>query len=234
MTTDFFKSLFNTKKDVNKELINKNIMNINSMIDLLNKKILFYEQTIADCRKKAVEAKKYSKYKALMYLKYTKIYDSRIINLYSQVFNLEKYKTTLETCLLNQTIINNMKQIAQDMSLIIKNTGSITEIEDIMDNISESMQISDEVSTLLSGNDVNEDISDEELLNELNKIEKEENNENEILIKKIPPKKQESEPIKLVNSNVIKKSNPININNEGENKSSIIFTNKKQQFLTLN
>ena len=128
---------------------------------------------------------KTKQHKALLLLDKKKTYDEEISKNDSASILLEKQIAVLETSIINKQVTDTLRQGNLFVKKVQKNIN-VDDIEDLMDEIKESNDTQRAISDIFS-NQVNDIYEDEDLLNELNEITKEETPKEETKTKKEEP-----------------------------------------------
>jgi charged multivesicular body protein 4 len=166
----------------------KVIQNMKETLRMLEKRETFLEKNIDTFKTEARIYVKTNKQKAINLLKKAKLNEKQLNSIYGQKENIETQIFSLEQGISNKNTIEAMKQGNKATKLICKKLNP-DDIDDLMENISFNIEVTDEITTLMS-NPVGQIYDGDDLLSELT----EENNEVfESDIPKIPIKIKEVE-----------------------------------------
>lgn len=185
------------KKDPNiKDTIEKN----KKIVITLNKRLDHIEKKITLEKNKALEKiKKKKKQSALINLKKKKMYEKQLNNLYSQIGNLEQQIIVLESSAINTNVIDTMK-ISNNTLKKINKENNIEKVEDLIDNIDEQINLNNEVNQLLR-NPINDFENDQELLEELENLNRNDFEQNTHL-PKLPQAPNNKVSFNIENNNI--------------------------------
>ena len=175
------------------------IQNMRETLDTLEKREIHLEKRVNAFKKEAASFVKTNKPKALELLKKAKMNEKQLLSIYGQKENLETHILVLEQSITNQNIIESLKQGKNAIENMTKKLNP-DDVAELVDNISSSIDASEEITTALS-QPIGGVAHDEELLAMLNDDEEEENIDDE-MFPKIPiktyTKTEEDELAKLV------------------------------------
>jgi charged multivesicular body protein 4 len=166
-----FLNLFGKKKNIDtKNDTVQVIFNLKETLALQTKKEEFIEKNIEKLRKEAQQfLKENKKQKAINHLKLCKMKEKNLSHLYGIKANLESQIFALEQAMNNEVLIKSIKGGKNALDNFRK-TYDADNTAELMDDINENLEISNEISDILSkpvGNIYDED----ELLNELKEEE---------------------------------------------------------------
>tara|TARA_B100001093_G_scaffold519533_1_gene608998 strand:- start:2766 stop:3383 length:618 start_codon:yes stop_codon:yes gene_type:complete len=184
------------KKEVNlKETIEKN----KKTVITLNKRLEHLEKKIEIEKKNALQKiKNKNKKSALINLKRKKMYEKQVDNLYSQIGNIEQQIIVLEGSAINYNVLETMKLSNKTLKKINKE-NNVESVENLIENIDEQINLNEEINQVL-GTPIDDLENDHELLEELENLNKTDQNEKNI-INQLPE----------IPSNLIKINNKKNI-----------------------
>tara|TARA_B100001093_G_scaffold505803_2_gene563718 strand:- start:2961 stop:3584 length:624 start_codon:yes stop_codon:yes gene_type:complete len=185
------------KKEPNiKDTIEKN----KKIVITLNKRLEHLEKKIELEKNNALEKiKNKKKQSALINLKKKKMYEKQVNNLYSQIGNLEQQIIVLESSAINTNVIDTMK-ISNNTLKKINKENNIEKVEDLIDNIDEQINLNNEVNQLLS-NPINDLENDQELLEELENLNRDDFEQNTHL-PKLPQAPNNKVSFNIENNNI--------------------------------
>jgi hypothetical protein len=166
----------------------KVIQNMKETLRMLEKRETFLEKNIETFKTEARICVKTNKKKAINLLKKAKLNEKQLNSIYGQKENIEIQIFCLEQGISNKNTIEVMKQGKNATEAICKKLNP-DDIDVLMENISFNMEVTDEITTLMS-NPIGQIYDEDDLVNEL----MEENNE--VVgyeIPKIPIKQKEVE-----------------------------------------
>ena len=170
---NIFANLFGKKKVIDSTpSVIDTITKLRDQVDILNKRNQCVEQKIAQIMGDIKEIAKTNRHKALLLLDKKKTYDEEISKNDSASILLEKQIAVLETSIINKQVTDTLRQGNLFVKKVQKNIN-VDDIEDLMDDIKESNDTQKAISDIFS-NQVSDIYEDEDLLNELNEITKEE------------------------------------------------------------
>ena len=176
------------------------IQNMRETLDTLEKREIHLEKRVNAFKKEAASFVKTNKPKALELLKKAKMNEKQLLSIYGQKENLETHILVLEQSITNQNIIESLKQGKNAIENMTKKLNP-DDVAELVDNISSSIDASEEITTALSQPIGGVAHDEEELLAMLNDDEEEENIDDE-MFPKIPiktyTKTEEDELAKLV------------------------------------
>ena len=176
------------------------IQNMRETLDTLEKREIHLEKRVNAFKKEAASFVKTNKPKALELLKKAKMNEKQLLSIYGQKENLETHILVLEQSITNQNIIESLKQGKNAIENMTKKLNP-DDVSELVDNISSSIDASEEITTALSQPIGGVAHDEEELLAMLNDDEEEENIDDE-MFPKIPiktyTKTEEDELAKLV------------------------------------
>jgi charged multivesicular body protein 4 len=177
------------------------IQNMRETLDTLEKREIHLEKRVNAFKKEAGSFVKTNKPKALELLKKAKMNEKQLLSIYGQKENLETHILVLEQSITNQNIIESLKQGKNAIENMTKKLNP-DDVAELVDNISSSIDASEEITTALS-QPIGGVAHDEEEL--LAMLEEETNEEyiNDEMFPKIPIKtytkpEEEDELAKLV------------------------------------
>ena len=176
------------------------IQNMRETLDTLEKREIHLEKRVNAFKKEAASFVKTNKPKALELLKKAKMNEKQLLSIYGQKENLETHILVLEQSITNQNIIESLKQGKNAIENMTKKLNP-DDVAELVDNISSSIDTSEEITTALSQPIGGVAHDEEELLAMLNEGDEEENIDDE-MFPKIPiktyMKTEEDELAKLV------------------------------------
>jgi charged multivesicular body protein 4 len=169
----FLKSIFGgaapKQPDMNP---NKGLEKLEEQAELLRKRIAHINQQIAEQTTIAKQNANTNKARALAALKKKKQLDEQLITAEGTLENIENQKNMLENASSNAAILKTMSETAK----IVKqqhNNLDINKVEDIVDEIREQKEMSEEVAKILSEGTTKR-VDDDELLKELEDMQQQE------------------------------------------------------------
>lgn len=162
------------------------IQNMRETLDTLEKREIHLEKRVNAFKKEAASFVKTNKPKALELLKKAKMNEKQLLSIYGQKENLETHILVLEQSITNQNIIESLKQGKNAIENMTKKLNP-DDVAELVDNISSSIDASEEITTALSQPIGGVAHDEEELLAMLNDDEEEENIDDE-MFPKIPIK----------------------------------------------
>ena len=175
------------------------IQNMRETLDTLEKREIHLEKRVNVFKKEAGSFVKTNKQKALELLKKAKMNEKQLLSIYGQKENLETHILVLEQSITNQNIIESLKQGKNAIENMTKKLNP-DDVSELVDNISSSIDASEEITTALSQPIGGVAHDEEELLAMLN--DDEEENIDDEMFPKIPiktcTKTEEDELAKLV------------------------------------
>jgi charged multivesicular body protein 5 len=149
---------------------------IDSRGDEVDSKIKKLDAELADLKKKmnmsrSAAAKANFKKRALQVLKQRKMYEKQREHLYGQQMNIDQAKFATQSVKDNATMVTAMKATAKELKKAYKEVN-INDIENLHDEMSDLMDMSEEVNQLMgSAYGVPEDVDEDELLDELDALD---------------------------------------------------------------
>lgn len=179
--------LFGKKKEI--PTTQSTIDKLYTTINNISKREEFLDNMISSYRKNARSCLQNNKQKAIMLLKKAKMNEKQLLSLYGQRENIEIQINTLEQSITANNTIMSLRQGKEAIVNISKNLNT-DDIEELMDDISENLATSSEISDTIS-RPIGEIYDEEELLSEIIEIEvnelkednkKQECNEDKILL----------------------------------------------------
>lgn len=169
------------KKDITvsqktEDATNKSIEKMDQTISLLEKRKKLLEKRMEQETEKAKECmKKSDKVSAMACLKRKKQYEVQAQRLEQQIMNNEQMKLTLENAATDIETLKSQQQASKAMKQIFKETGGIDKVEDIMEDVQETMATANELGdTLARDLGTGQFIDEGELEDELDMLEQEE------------------------------------------------------------
>jgi len=155
---------------------NKSIDKMDQTITLLEKRKKLLEKKMEQETEKAKEfMKKGDKTSAMTCLKRKKQYEVQAQRLEQQILNNEQMKLTLENAATDIETLKSQQEATKAMKQIFKETGGIDKVEDIMEDIQETMATANELGDALAQDLGTGQVIDEgELEDELDLLEMEE------------------------------------------------------------
>ena len=140
------------------------IQNLQTQIDLLNKKVEFLgkkiENELITAKKNATKNKTAAK----MALKRKVLYENQRNKIEGTIFSLEQQKISLEGLSGDMQVINVMREVSQTMQGIT-NKMSVDDVDDTMDDIRDQMDVANSISDAIS-TPLGSDLFDEEDLDQ--------------------------------------------------------------------
>lgn len=144
---------------------------VDEKIKKLDDELLKYKQQMA--KMKPGPARKQIEARALRTLKQKKLYEKQRDSLYNQQFNIDQTKFATENARETVTMVDAMKSAQTELKSAFKEID-IDNIEDLHDDMSELMEQSEEVQDVLGRSyGLPEEVSEADLLEELNGLEDE-------------------------------------------------------------
>ena len=169
---DFILKFFSSKKSSNKETsTNPNIIfSLREQIEMIEKRKELFQQKQAQLTLEATnKSKSGDKKGALLLLNKRKLNETEIEKMTSNQLLLEKQLFTLEGATMNKEVIDTLK-IGTDAIKNINKDININVIEEIIDDMQESQDISTQIQTLMN-EPLQKLYEDEELLADLKELE---------------------------------------------------------------
>jgi len=209
-------NLFGKKKQAGPSLADS-IKQLREAMDTLEKR----EQHISKQIQLTLnEAKKKSKLKdkrgALFQLKRKKMLEKQIDQIYGKKSNIETQIMALENAAGNKEVLGAMRRGADALRRTVQETD-VDKVADVMEDITDSMAVADELGDAMS-QPIGNVIDDDELTNELEEMERDLINEDLLKAPEVPVHKIES-----VESNQVEyKAAPAKVNN---NKKEVVVNN---------
>lgn len=149
------------------------IQKLNETQEMLEKKSEYLEKKIQDELSAAKKCGTKNKRQALVHLKRKKRYEKQLRNVDGTLSNIEEQVDALQNAQANAQIFKNMA----DGSKVLKQAHgnmNVDQVHDVMDDIEEQQQLSQEISDALSGPvGFGTDIDEDELMAELEELEQE-------------------------------------------------------------
>lgn len=144
-------NLFGKKKNKTSDTnVLSSINCLNETLISLEKREIHLQNQIDNALKKAKEKQKKKDNKgAIFELKRKKMFEKEIESIFGQKVNIETQILMLQRSNINQMVFKSIKVSKEQLSKNY-NDDMINDISDVVDSINESIQISDEVSDLLS------------------------------------------------------------------------------------
>ena len=142
------------------------IQNLYSTIDMLDKREMYLDKMILGYKNEAKKYVKTNKPKAIMLLKKAKMNEKQLSSIYGQKENIEAQINALEQSITTNNTIMSLRQGQEAISNISEKLNT-DDIEELMDNISENLVTSTEISDIMS-RPIGEMYDEDDLLNELN------------------------------------------------------------------
>ncbi|KAL9646998.1 hypothetical protein ABK040_013852 [Willaertia magna] len=169
------------KKDVSvskktEDQTNKSIEKMDQTIQLLEKRQKLLEKKMEQEQQKAKDfLGKGDKKSALACLKRKKQYETQAQRLQQQIMNNEQMKLTLENAATDVETLKSQQIASKTLKQVFKETGGIDKVEDIMEDIQETMATANELGDALAQDIGSGTVIDEgELEDELDLLEQEE------------------------------------------------------------
>ena len=125
------------------------IQNMRETLDTLEKREIHLEKRVNAFKKEAASFVKTNKPKALELLKKAKMNEKQLLSIYGQKENLETHILVLEQSITNQNIIESLKQGKNAIENMTKKLNP-DDVAELVDNISSSIDASEEITTALS------------------------------------------------------------------------------------
>ena len=125
------------------------IQNMRETLDTLEKREIHLEKRVNVFKKEAGSFVKTNKQKALELLKKAKMNEKQLLSIYGQKENLETHILVLEQSITNQNIIESLKQGKNAIENMTKKLNP-DDVAELVDNISSSIDASEEITTALS------------------------------------------------------------------------------------
>ena len=169
---DFILKFFSSKKSSNKETsTNPNIIfSLREQIEMIEKRKELFQQKQTQLTLEATnKSKSGDKKGALLLLNKRKLNETEIEKMTSNQLLLEKQLFTLEGATMNKEVIDTLK-IGTDAIKNINKDININVIEEIIDDMQESQDISTQIQTLMN-EPLQKIYEDEELLADLKELE---------------------------------------------------------------
>ena len=169
---DFILKFFSSKKSSNKETsTNPNIIfSLREQIEMIEKRKELFQQKQTQLTLEATnKSKSGDKKGALLLLNKRKLNETEIEKMTSNQLLLEKQLFTLEGATMNKEVIDTLK-IGTDAIKNINKDININVIEEIIDDMQESQDISTQIQTLMN-EPLQKLYEDEELLADLKELE---------------------------------------------------------------
>ena len=169
---DFILKFFSSKKSSNKETsTNPNIIfSLREQIEMIEKRKELFQQKQAQLTLEATnKSKSGDKKGALLLLNKRKLNETEIEKMTSNQLLLEKQLFTLEGATMNKEVIDTLK-IGTDAIKNINKDININVIEEIIDDMQESQDISTQIQNLMN-EPLQKIYEDEELLADLEELE---------------------------------------------------------------
>jgi charged multivesicular body protein 4 len=141
------------------------IQNMKLTLEMIEKREKFLESNIVKFKNEAKEVLHTNKPKAITLLKKAKMNEKQLSSLYSQKENLELQIFSIEQGVTNKNIINSMKEGKNIIEQMSKNMDP-DNIGELMDDITETFQTSNEVTDAIS-RPISTTYDDDDLLQEL-------------------------------------------------------------------
>lgn len=194
---NFLKGLFgggsgsSSQKQDGPSTINKGLEDLEEKADMLKKRIAHLEKQVEE--QDAIIKKNASTNKtlALDALREKKYLEKNIVQVTNMLRNIKQQKYTLENASTNAAILKAMSQTAKIVKKEQDNLD-MNQVEDIMDQMRERQEISDEIANII-GQDANKGLDDDQLLAELEDIKQEEMDE-KLKLPNVPTKLPEPTP----------------------------------------
>ena len=142
-------NLFGKNKQVKTQSPQIVIQNMKDTLDTLEKREVHLEKCINNLKEEARTLVKTNKLKALSLLKKAKMTEKHILSIYGQKENIERQIFALEQGINNQNIIECIKQGKNTIDNMV-NKLNPEDIGELIDDISASIDMSDEISNILS------------------------------------------------------------------------------------
>lgn len=156
----------------------KPTLNTNQGLEQLEEKAEMLRKRLAHLQDQALEQEKIAKQnvntnkpRALMALKKKKAHEENINKVGAMLENIENQKDMLENASANAAVLKTMAETAKIVKQEHENLD-INKVEDIVDQIREQQEISDEVANILSQN-TNKPYDEDDLLKELEQMSSE-------------------------------------------------------------
>jgi charged multivesicular body protein 4 len=160
--------LFGKKKVGSEELQSQVRISLQNSLEMLGKRKSFLETKVDTQTKDAkIFLAQKNKKQALMCIKRKRIYEKQITALEGAISTIENQLFLLEESKINKEIINSMK-IGADSMKGIRGDTTTKDIDDMMFDINEQIELSNEISSAISQPIVQYD--EDELLNELEEL----------------------------------------------------------------
>jgi len=165
-------NLFGTKKKKPAPKLSDSILKLREASENMDKR----EQHLVKLMEQALqEAKKKSKAKdkrgALFHLKRKKMYEKQIDQIYGKKSNIETQIMALEGAANNKEVLSAMRVGADALRAAVKDTD-VEKVDDVMDTISDSMAMADELGEAMSQS-IGPALDEDELNAELAEMESE-------------------------------------------------------------
>ena len=157
-------SIFGKKKNIEVETPQSAIQSMKKTLEMLEKREKYLEKNIETFKQGAKNVVKTNKPKAIMLLKKAKMNEKHLMSIYGQKENLETQIFAIEQGITNNDIISSMKSGKIAIDNMSKNLDP-DNVGELMDDIAETFQISNEVSDAIS-RPIGEVYDDDELLKE--------------------------------------------------------------------
>lgn len=166
ITFENFKKLFNQNNEYDKDKILEAIQQFNKTLSFLDDKIKKMNEKIKIYLEEATKLYKLkNKSSALYQLKLKKMYEKEIQKMESIKFNIESNILHMESVTVMLETVNTLKNTTSQIQIINKNLD-ISKVENIIDEICEQRDTSNDIEHILTDNTM-DDYDDEELLKEL-------------------------------------------------------------------
>ena len=159
-----FFNLFGKRKQKSKSPLEV-IQSLNQTIKTLEKRETFLEKNMAKYRAEAKACVKTNKNKAILLLKKAKRNEKQLESIYGQKNNLEMQIFAIQQGIATKDIVTSMKEGKNAIEKMTKNLD-VDDIGDLMDDISSTLDITNEIASVMS-QQIGEEYDDEKLLVEL-------------------------------------------------------------------
>jgi len=180
-------NLFGTKKKKPAPKLADSIQKLREASDNMDKRekhlVKLMEQALQEAKKKS---KAKDKRGALFHLKRKKMYEKQVDQIYGKKSNIETQIMALEAASNNKEVLGAMRVGADALRAAVKDTD-VEKVDDVMDTISESMAMADELGEAMSQS-IGPALDEEELNAELAEMESEMMDEDLLAAPSVPAK----------------------------------------------